>query len=82
MKEAGCCMPFVLLIGLTPEMLPVTDKESKLWHLLYSSIHSREIAVNVAFKIQSLKTECLGYSKVNKFLQQSGNSRGNLMLAY
>ena len=20
MKDAGCCMPFVLLIGLTPEM--------------------------------------------------------------
>ena len=24
MKGAGCCMPFVLLIGLTAEMLPDT----------------------------------------------------------
>ena len=59
MKEAGCCTPFVLLMVLTPEMLPVKDIESKFWHLLYSSMHSSEIAVNEAFKSKALKLNVL-----------------------
>ena len=50
-------------------------------HALCFVVHSREHAVNEAFKIQSLETECLTYSRENKFLQLSSISRGNLVLA-
>ena len=48
MKGADRSMPFVLLMGLTAEMLPDMIGNASYGIFLYSSIHSREIAVNEA----------------------------------